>query len=211
MKEFGIFKTGFFVAMAAFLSAHGQVRQSSSSALFNPGGYRLGVGDEVEIQVFGEPEVTTHAKINRDGMVRLVYISAEIPIRGLTIKEVEKFIAEQYYKNRIFRNAIVRVNITKYIAKEILFTGKFAKTGPFVFPPEVEAMDIVDVVTRNGGFQEIAKSTEVKVTRTIHAKDGSSTKETYTVNVKAKMEGNTETERFMVYPGDILFVREKLI
>jgi len=210
MKTFDIFKTGFLVATVASLAANGQMRQSPST-LFNPGGYRLVFGDEVKIDVFGEPEVTTQAQINRDGMVRLVYLSGEIPIVGLTTKEAEKYIAGQYYEQRIFRKAIVRVKITKYVAREIMFTGKFARTGPFAFPPEVEAMDIVEVITRNGGFTDIAKSSEVKVTRTIHAKDGTSTKEIYTVNVKARMQGDTEAERFMVYPGDTLYVKEKLI
>ena len=101
--------------------------------------------------------------------------------------------------------------MVKYSPKEVMFTGKFAKTGPFVFPPEAEAMAIIEVITRNGGFQEIAKSSEVKVTRTVHDKRGGSTKETYTVDVKARMDGSSDHDPFMIYPGDTLFVREKLI
>ena len=211
MKAIGItiISSFFVVAMTCSIS-FGQGRESSS-ILFKKGGYTIGYDDEVSIQIFGEPEVTTTAKIIRDGAVRLVYLSGEVPIIGLTTKEAEKFISTQYYEQRIYRKALVRVSITKYSAKEVMFTGKFAKTGPFVFPPEVEAMEIVEVITRNGGFQEIAKSSDVKVTRTVHDKSGGSTKETYPVDVKARMDGSSNLKPFMIYPGDTLFVREKLI
>lgn len=194
----------------AALVASGQARPTTG-ILFNPGGYKLGYGDEVSIQVFGEPEVAVQTNINREGTVRLVYISGEVPIIGLTTKEAEVFIAKQYFENRIYSKATVNLKITKYAAKEVMFTGKFSKTGPFAFPPEVAAMDIVEAITRNGGFQEIAKTAEVKVTRTVHDKTGGSVKETYTVDVKARMEGDANLERFLIYPGDTLFVREKLI
>ena len=179
--------------------------------LFSPGGYKIGYGDELSIHIFGESETATTAAINRDGTVRLVYLSGEVPIVGLTSKEAENFISKQYYEQRIYKKAIVRVKITKYSAKEVIFTGKFSKGGPFAFPPEVAAMDIVEVITRNGGFQEIAKTSEVKVTRVVHDKNGGSVKETYTVDVKARMDGTSVKEPFYIYPGDTLFVREKLI
>jgi len=205
-----LFATSFCFAVGALQIISGQTRQSTG-VLFNPGGYRLGYGDEINILVFGEPEATTQAKIDRKGAIRLVYISGDVPLVGLTAKEAEAFISKQYYEQRIYRNANVMLKITKYTAKEIMVTGKFAKIGPFAFPPEVEAMDILEVITRNGGFQEIAKTSEVKVTRTVHDNKGGSTKETYTVDVKARMKGDTDLEPFMVYPGDTLFVREKLI
>ena len=199
-----------FAMFMAWGPVSGQVR-SATGILFDPGGYKLSYGDVVNIQVFGEPEVDVQTKINREGTVRLVYISGEVPIIGLTTKEAEAFIAKQYYENRIYSKATVNVKIITYSAKEVMFTGKFSKTGPYAFPPEVEAMDIVEVITRNGGFQEIAKTSEVKVTRTVHDNAGGSVKETYTVDVKERMEGDTDLERFMIYPGDTLFVKEKLI
>lgn len=199
-----------FIALGVLQILWSQPRQSTG-VLFDPGGYRLGFGDEVQIMVFGEPEVTTAAKISRNGTIRLVYISGDVPIVGLTAKEAEAFISKQYYEQRIYRKANVLLKITKYTEKEVMVTGKFAKTGPFVFPPEVEAMDIVEVITRNGGFAEAAKTSEVKVTRVVHDKNGGNAKEVYTVDVKARMEGDTESEPFMIYPGDTLFVREKLI
>ena len=204
------FSTICFFIIGFLQIINGQARQPTG-VLFDPGGYRLSSGDEIQILVFGEPEATARVKINRKGAIRLVYISGDVPLVGLTAKEAEAFISKQYYEQRIYRNANVMLKITKYTAKEIMVTGKFAKIGPFAFPPEVEAMDILEVITRNGGFQEIAKTSDVKVTRTVHDNKGGSTKETYTVDVKARMEGDADLEPFMIYPGDTLFVREKLI
>ena len=189
--------------------AYGQTSQSAN-VLFNPTGYKLGPGDEVKISVFGEPETLAQVQISREGTVRLIYIPGDVSIMGLTPKAAEEYISKQYIKERIYRKAQVRVSITKHSPKEIMFIGKFAKAGPFVFPPEVEAMDIVEVITRNGGFQDIAKTTEVKITRTVHDKSGVGVKETYTVDVKARMESGSQHEPFLIYPGDTLHVGEKL-
>ena len=68
-KQIQIITVCFVAGAVSLLTASGQVRQTPN-ILFNPGGYRLGVGDEVQIEVFGEPEVTVRAKINRTGSVR---------------------------------------------------------------------------------------------------------------------------------------------
>ncbi len=189
--------------------AYGQNPQSPN-ILFNPTGYKLGPGDVVKIGVFGEPETLVTVKISREGTVRLRYIDGEVPIMGLTPKAAEEFISQQYIKERIYRKAQVHVSITEYTEQHIMFIGKFVKAGPFTFPPEVEAMDIVEVITRNGGFQDIAKTTEVKITRMVHDKRGSGVKETYTVDVKARMESGAQHDPFLIYPGDTLHVGEKL-
>ena len=49
------------------------------------------------------------------------------------------------------------MSITKYSERVVFLTGSVNRKGPYVFPPEVEAMNIVEVIARAGGFSDIAE------------------------------------------------------
>jgi polysaccharide export outer membrane protein len=78
------------------------------------------------------------------------------------------------------------------------------------FPPEKSSMDIVDVITRAGGFLPTAKSDAVKISHT----DANGVETTSTINVEVMFSrrGTTATgmKSFMVYPGDRIWVDERL-
>ena len=46
-----------------------------------------------------------------------------------------------------------------YSDRVVFLAGSLNKQGPYVFPREVEAMNIVEVIARGGGFNDIAKKT----------------------------------------------------
>ena len=55
----------------------------------------------------------------------------------------------------------VKAYIKKYSERVVYITGSVNSKGPYVFPPEVEAMNIVEVIDRAGGFNPIAKKNRV--------------------------------------------------
>ena len=197
----------------AFHSLRGVVN-FDPSILRDPTGYKLRPGDVVSISVLGEPECSIEAKISDDERVRLVYIG-EVPIAKLSAKQAEKFIAEEYRRRLIFREAKVLVRITKYVERSVFLAGAVSRKGVYVFPPEVEAMNIVQVIARSGGFTDIANKKNVRVTRTFYDDSGKiKDSKTYEINVEDLSSGvsNTGANRtFMIYPGDQIFVKERLV
>ena len=107
------------------------------------------------------------------------------------------------------------LSVTKYSERVVFLTGSVNRKGPYVFPPEVEAMNIVEVIARAGGFNDIAKKNRVFVTRTFFDESGSPTNtKTYEVNVEALSSGinaNSSSRRFWIYPGDRIEVPERLL
>ena len=186
---------------------------SDPSIIKDPTGYKIRAGDKLRISVRGEPETNVEVLIDRDGKTRVAYLS-EMKISGLSAKQVEQHLKLEYRKQLIFNNPIVNVYIEKYSDRVVFLSGSINRKGPYVFPPEVEAMNIVEVIARAGGFTDIARKDKVFVTRTFFNEQGEvKDTKTYPVNVEALSTGSLEVgsaKRFWIYPGDRIEVRERL-
>ena len=184
------------------------------SIIKDPTGYKLRIGDSTRIGVRGETETAVDAVIDSEGKVRVVYLG-ELKISGMNSKQVEKLIVSEYQKNLIYQNPIVSILITKYSDRVVFLSGSVNRKGPYIFPPEVEAMNIVEVIARAGGFTDIARKNKVFVTRTFYDVSGQvKDTKTYEVNVEALSTGNLllgSASRFWIYPGDRIEVPERLI
>jgi polysaccharide export outer membrane protein len=101
------------------------------------------------------------------------------------------------------------------VERFVFLSGSVNKQGPYTFPPEAEAMNLVQVIARAGGFTDIANKTKVRVTRTFYDESGKiKNSMTYEVNVEALSSGSAvegEYKTFMIYPGDQIFVKERLV
>ena len=192
----------------------GQSFNSDPSILRDPTGYKLRSGDKIKVSILGQPDCSTEAAISQDGKIRLAYVG-ELKVSGLNAKAVESLIVRKYQTELIFRNPKVSVFVLSYTERVVFLTGSVNRKGPYRFPPEVEAMNIVEVIARAGGFSEIAKKDKVYVTRTIYNHQGVPVKtETYTVDVEALSKGLIKfgtNKRFWIYPGDRIEVPERLL
>lgn len=184
------------------------------SVLRDPTGYKVRSGDQISLFVRDQTETNLEVKIDGDGLIKPVYLN-EMRVSGLSIKEIASLLTNEYQNQLIFKNPIVKVYIKKYSERVVYLTGSVNSKGPYTFPPEVEAMNIVEVISRSGGFSVIAKKNKVYVTRTFYDTEGQ-TKDTktYEVNVEALSKGSLEhssSRKFWIYPGDRIEVPERLI
>ena len=197
--------TNFLYSQAAYFDA---------SVLKDPTGYKLRPGDRVRIVIQGEADCTTETVLTSDGTIGMAYIG-DIRLVGKNKKEAESAIQREYVKKLIFARPKALLNITSYSERVVFLTGSVNRKGPYVFPPEVEAMNIVEVIARAGGFNDIAKKNKVFVTRTFFDESGSPTNtKTYEVDVEALSSGinvSSTSRRFWIYPGDRIEVPERLL
>ena len=200
----------FLVFAISLLSA----RNDDPSILRDPTGYKLRSGDRIGVAVLGEPDCNIEATINNDNRVRLAYIG-ELHLANMNTKQAETYIAQEYRRRLIFRDPKVTVTISKHVERFVFLSGSVNKQGAYAFPPEAEAMNLVQVIARAGGFTDIANKTKVKVTRTFYDESGKiKNSMTYEINVEALSSGsaaNGEYTTFMIYPGDQIFVKERLV
>ena len=200
-----LLSTNFSYAQGAYFDA---------SVLKDPTGYKLRPGDRVRVVIQGEADCTTETVLTNDGTIGMPYIG-DLRLVGKNKKEAESAIQREYIKKLIFARPKALLSITSYSERVVFLTGSVNRKGPYVFPPEVEAMNIVEVIARAGGFNDIAKKNRVFVTRTFFDESGSPTNtKTYEVDVEALSSGvnvSSTSRRFWIYPGDRIEVPERLL
>lgn len=171
--------------------------------------YRLALGDRIIVSIFGEPELNIQQMIDRDGQVRLPLIGI-VTIGGRTVREAETLIEGTYQSKELLRDPQATLSLSNYAPREVTLLGAVRSPGTFQFPTDIQSIDIRDVIARQGGFTPAAKGDAVAVTR--RQPDGSEI--TTVINVERMMSGRARSrdseEVFLVFPGDRIFVPERL-
>lgn len=171
--------------------------------------YRLSAGDAITITVYHEPDLTVLQTIARSGEVRLPLIG-EIILVGLSVREAERALEKTYRDRQFLRQPVVNIVVSSYFPREVSVLGAVRTPGTVVFPRDVTSLDIVEVITRVGGFLPISKSDAVTLTR--RTPDGKDT--VTTINLENTISGRRQAGRgqgdVKIFPGDRLWVPERL-
>lgn len=170
--------------------------------------YRLADRDLIRFAVQGEPETAVEQRLDGEGKVRVPYLG-DVVLRGHTVREAEKMIEELLIENKIYHRLQATIRVVEYSTKEVSILGQIRTPGKVAFPIEANKMDILDVITESGGFTGIARSREVRVTRS----GGGGNDGTFTVDVDKMLAGRGSANAeppFYVLPGDVIFVPERL-
>jgi len=147
--------------------------------------YRLGVGDKLKIQVYGEEDLELESRLTDAGTITYPLLG-EIRALGLTIGELAALITDGL-KGRYLVDPKVSVNILEY--RDFYINGEVQKPGNY---PYVPGLTVYKAVSIAGGFTERASRTSITV---IADKDPQ--------QIPQDVELNTP-----VNPGDIINVEE---
>lgn len=197
--------------MIASSGSHGQQlpNSSTSETSVNPN-YRLSIRDRISIIVFDEPNLGMSQGIDARGEIKVPLIGV-FKVENMTVREVEKMLEEEFVEQQILRNPIVTIDVLNYSPKEVSVLGPgISRSGQITFPPEIEKMDIVEVISMAGDFTPLANKKEVRVTRRLP--NGSEL--VIPVNVAEMIEGrnkNKDTETMYIFPGDLIYVKETFL
>jgi polysaccharide export outer membrane protein len=171
--------------------------------------YRLTPGDSISVNVYAEPEMSAAQRMDVNGVVRLPLIG-EIKLGGKSVREAEKTLENLYRQRELLKAPLVSIVVSNYALREVSVLGAVRSPGNFQFPKEVTSLDIADLITRLGGFTETAKGDAVSVIR--RRPDGQ--EEVTTVDVErmisGRRRGDSSRREFQVYPGDRIWVPQRL-
>lgn len=194
---------------AVLLLAAGPVFAQGTEASKKSYVHVLQPADRVRVSVYGEEDLTSVVRINSNGRVPLQLVE-EVAIGGLTLTQAQVRIQEAYKDGRYLRNPQVTITVEEYAPREVSINGAVRNPARYALPVE-STYTLVELVTKAGGFTDIAKGTAVTVTR--FRPDGS--KQVFTIDVesiiKGKKGGRAEDNAFLLEPGDIVNVPEALI
>jgi len=147
--------------------------------------YLLGVGDSIEIVVYGEKDLTTEVKIARSGFISFPFLD-DIQVIGLSIKEVEDKIHTGLLGDYLI-NPQVSISIVEY--RPFFIHGQVVRPGGF---PYQEDLRLDKAIALAGGLTNRASKVDWIITRTVQGK---------TVTIEA----NIAT---LIQPDDIIKIEQ---
>ena len=171
-------------------SAHGVIApygaRGTAAAYEYSSGYKVGAGDRLTIRVAGETDLTADYLVDGSGNISLPYVQT-ITIAGLNTSQVEQIITARLRAGYL-RDPQVSVQVTTLRPFYIL--GEVGTAGSFSYQPGITVQSAIAIA---GGYGPRADQGMVLITR-------ANAKGTATHKVPVTTQ---------IYPGDIVYVRER--
>ena len=121
--------------------------------------YHVGPGDVLEVQVFGNDDLSRAATVQTDGTINLPLLG-EVPVSGLTVGETQRKVAALLARDYLVKPQ-VEVRVREYQSQAVTVLGEVNNPGRKVLKGRTR---LIDVLVESGGFTPRA-SGEVIVSR----------------------------------------------
>jgi polysaccharide export outer membrane protein len=114
----------------------------------------LGPGDEVEVTVYGAPDLSGRTRVGTNGNISMPLVGY-IHVADLSSSEAEEVIETQLRQNKVVNNPQVSVYVKEYTSSGISVAGEVSKPGVYSALGPHRLFDILQVA---GGLTERAAS-----------------------------------------------------
>lgn len=161
---------------------------------------KIAPADIIIIEVYGEKELTVTRRVQAEG--KIIYpLLKSVEVAGKTTADVAKLIEERLRKEEFLINPEVSVNVKEYRLRTVSVMGFVNKAGAIDLPAE-EKLDIIEAISKAGGFSPTASKSKIELTR-----KGKTTKYKFD-----DLRRETDpTKRIWLEPGDVVYVGESVI
>ena len=112
-----------------------------------PSALVIGPGDELEITVYGAPDLSEHSRVSAGGSISIPLVGS-VHVGGLTSSEAEGAIEGQLRQNRILNDPHVSLFVKEYTSSGISVAGEVTKPG---FYSVLGPHRLLDVLEAAGG------------------------------------------------------------
>ena len=113
---------------------------------------KLGVGDLIEISVFGVPDLSSKSRISGSGDVYLPLIDY-VHVADLTTDEAQDLIQKRLVDGGFIRDAHVTIFVDESASQAVTIIGEVGHPGPY---PVIGDRRLFDVISAAGGLTERA-------------------------------------------------------
>ena len=154
----------------------------------------LGIGDLIEIAVFGVPDLATKTRIGGSGDVYFPLIDY-VHIAGLTTDEAQALIQKRLEDGGFVRNPHVSIFVDESASQAITMAGEVNHPGPY---PAIGERRLFDLISAAGGLSDKAGR---NVTIERRANPGQPIELQLSSNLAEDARNNVD-----VFPGDTIIV-----
>ena len=155
----------------------------------------LGPGDEIEINVYRNPDLTSKYLIPPDGLISFPLIG-EIKAAGIGVTELRKTITSGLSKFLV--EPYVSIGVSTIRSQKLYVLGEVEKPGVFqIYSP----VNIIEAVSMAGGLTVDAKENSVLLIR-----GGLDSPQLKTLNLKKTLEQGDLSGNITLVAGDIIYI-----
>lgn len=158
--------------------------------------YRMGTGDVVRVTVYGQPDLTTEARVSESGTITFPLVGA-VKMAGVTPAQGETEIAQRLSKGGFILEPFVSLNVMQYRSQRISVLGRVNRPGQFALE---KISRVTDALALAGGIIVDGADT-VTLVRT---RDGKP--EYREIDVLALFKSGGEASNILIQDGDIINV-----
>ncbi|MFH0810749.1 MAG: polysaccharide biosynthesis/export family protein [Pseudomonadota bacterium] len=153
--------------------------------------YVIGQADELEIQVWQEPDLSRTTTVRADGKISLPLVE-EVKAEGLTVRKLRQLLTELY--KDVIADPVVSVMVSKALSATFFITGKVNKPGEYTLYKETT---VLQALASAGGFAEWASTKKLVLIRT--------SGERMVINYERILKGDTR-QNVLLRRGDTLVI-----
>lgn len=179
----------------------GSKESSAEASTPSASDYVLQSGDEVDLQIYREPELSGLFRIGPSGEIRHSLVGA-IPLAGKTLRQAEGDLTRRLAEDYLVNPRVI-LKVVSSQSGQIVLLGEVVKPG--VYPlPFGESMTLLQAIAVAGGFTELASPDRVRIVR--RARNGEQS--TLAVRVSDLLKGKGGQKDIPLEPNDVITVPE---
>jgi polysaccharide export outer membrane protein len=157
--------------------------------------YQLGPGDQIDVHVWRNEELSRSVPVRPDGLISLP-LAGELIAAGKTVAELEAEITATLAD--FVQNPTVTVTVTQVRGMVVYVLGRVGRAGTLVLDRPV---NVVQAIAMAGGLQEFADRNGVVVIRTVNGRE---------VRMPFRygdaLKGKGDVASIVLQSGDVIYV-----
>lgn len=194
-----------FILLIGACSSSGKLppKQAGTTPSVLIDAYKMSVGDQLQVTVWKNPELSFAAPIRPDGKIAVPLIG-DVMAAGKEPEQLANLIRSQltsYIKNPNVTVMLMNLQGQTFLSR-IRVTGAVGQNMSLNYTP---GMTVLDAVLEAGSVNQFADANNTK----LHRRTRKGT-ETYNIRLKSILEDGDMRTNVMLLPGDVLTVPERL-
>ena len=154
----------------------------------------IGPEDQIEIVVWGNPQIGGPVLVRPDGRVSVTLVG-EVQAAGRTPAELSNDLGELLRQKDILKRPQVSVKVLQINSKKYMINGEVLKPGPF---PLVVPTRVMEALVNAGGFKDFANKKNIVIIRGAKR---------LSFNWNEVVKGKRPEQNVFLEPGDIIIVK----
>jgi polysaccharide export outer membrane protein len=192
------FATALMIAGGLFFSINPAMTQEE----LDVSKYLIGAGDQLQISVWKNPELSTAVPVRPDGRISTPLVS-EMVAAGRTPEELGHDIEERLKK--YVSDPLVTVIVARFVgpySQQVRIVGEASQPKALSYQAH---MTVLDAMIASGGLTPFASGNRTKLIRKINGKDVSTTLRLSDLLKDGDLSANVELQ-----PGDTIIIPQSL-